>query len=49
MGTHDGGINHHVFVVVIFRQQLENAFEDPAFRPPAKALVDRFPGAKTLR
>jgi hypothetical protein len=37
---------------MIFRQQLENAFEDPAFRPPAKALVDlvdRFPGAKTLR
>src|SRR5215467_3056706 len=49
MGTHDGGIDHHVFVVMIFSQQLENVFEDPAFRPPAKPLVDRFPGAKTLR
>jgi hypothetical protein len=28
MGTHDGGINQ--FGVMIFRQQLENAFEEPA-------------------
>jgi hypothetical protein len=49
MGTHYGGIDHHVFVVMIFGQQLENVFEDPAFRPPAKPLVGRFPGAKTLR
>jgi hypothetical protein len=48
MSAHDGGVDHHVFVVVIARQQLENAFENAAFRPPAEALVDDFPIAEPL-
>jgi hypothetical protein len=33
MSTDDGGIDHHVFVVGIAAQQLENTLENPAFRP----------------
>jgi hypothetical protein len=29
----NGGIDHHVFVVVIARQLLENALENPALGP----------------
>ena len=46
--ANNGGVDHHVFVVVIARQQLENALENPALRPPAKALVDDFPIPETL-
>jgi len=35
----NGGIDHHVFVVVIARQ---------ALRPPTEALVDDFPITETL-
>jgi len=49
MRANNGGVDHHVFVVVIARQLLENAFENPALRPPAEALVDDFPIAETLR
>src|SRR6516162_8060488 len=49
VSAHNGGIDHHVFVVMIFSQQLENTIEDPALRPPAEPLVDRFPMAKPLR
>src|SRR5450759_1510618 len=48
MSAHDGGIDHHVFIVVIARQQLENTFENPALRPPAEALVDDLPISETL-
>ena len=48
MGAHDGGVDHHIFVVVIARQQLENARENPALRPPAEALVDDLPIAEAL-
>lgn len=34
---------------MIGRQQLENALENPALRPPAEALVDNLPIAETLR
>ena len=44
----NGGIDHHVFVVVIARQQFENAFENPAFGPPVEALVDDFPASEAL-
>ena len=44
----NGGIDHHVFVVVIARQHFENALENPALRPPAEALVDDFPVTETL-
>src|ERR1700716_2926220 len=49
MSTHNSGVDHHVFVVVIARQQLENALEHPALRPTIKALVDDFPIAETFR
>ena len=45
----NGGIDHHVFVVVIARQLLENARENPALGPPAEALVDDFSITETLR
>ena len=45
----NGGIDHHVFVVVITRQHLENAFENPALGPSTEALVDHFPIAEALR
>ena len=48
VSANNGGVDHHVFVVVIARQQLENTRENPALRPPAKALVDDFPIAETL-
>jgi hypothetical protein len=48
MSPHDSGVDHHVFVVVIIRQQLENALENPALRPPIEALVNDVPRAKTL-
>ena len=49
MRPHDGGVDHHVFVVVIARQKPENALENAALRPPIKALVDDLPVAETLR
>ena len=49
VSAYDGGIDHHVFVIMIGRQQLENALENPALRPPAEALVDNLPIAETLR
>jgi len=45
----NGGIDHHVFVVGIARQQLENTLENPAFGPPVEALVDDFPIPETRR
>jgi hypothetical protein len=46
VSAHNGGIDHHIFVVMILGQQLENTFEDSALCPPAEPLVDRFPMAK---
>ena len=48
MRADNGGIDHHVFVVVIARQHLENSLENPALRPPTEALVDDFPITETL-
>jgi hypothetical protein len=47
MSPHDGGVNHHIFVVVIACQQLENALENAALRPSAKALVHDLPIVET--
>src|SRR5712671_146341 len=49
MSAHNGGVDHHVFVVVIAGQQLENAFENAALRPSAKALVHDLPIIETRR
>ena len=48
VSAHNGGVDHHVFVVVIARQLFENALENTALRPPAEALVDDLPIAETL-
>jgi hypothetical protein len=47
--ANNGGIDHHVLVVGIARQQLENTLENPALGPPAEALVDDFPISETRR
>ena len=47
MSAHDGGVDHHVFVVVIACQQLENALENAARRPSAETLVHDLPVAET--
>src|SRR4029079_11497613 len=49
VSANNGGVDHHVFVVVIAGQLLENALENPALRPPIKALVDDFPIAEAPR
>jgi hypothetical protein len=49
MSPHDGRIDHHVFVIVIACQQLENAFENTALRPSAEALVHDLPVAQAGR
>jgi len=49
MSTYDGCIDHHVFVVVIAGQHLEDALENAALRPSAESLVHRFPMTKTRR
>jgi len=48
VSAYDGGIDHHVFVVVIARQELENARENSALRPSTEALMDDLPIAKAL-
>jgi hypothetical protein len=48
VSAHDRGVDHHVFVVVIARQQSENAVKNSALRLPAEALVDDLPIAETL-
>jgi hypothetical protein len=48
MGTNDGGIEHHVLIVPVFRQRLKDTFENTAFAPPAQSLVGRLPIAEPL-
>jgi hypothetical protein len=45
----NGGIDHHVFAIVIARQHLENAFKNSALGPSAETLVDDFPISEALR
>ena len=49
VSAYDGCIDHHVFVVVITGQHLENALENTALRPSAEPLVHRFPMTETRR
>jgi hypothetical protein len=49
MRANDGCVDHHVFVVVITGQQLENTLKNPALGPPAIALVDDFPIPEAFR
>ena len=48
VSAHDGGVNHHVLVVVIAGQELENPLENAALRPSVEALIDDLPVAKAL-
>jgi len=48
VSAYDGGVDHHVFVIVIARQQLENALENSAIRPSTKALMDNLPISEAL-
>jgi hypothetical protein len=49
MGADNSCIDHHVFVVVVFCQHLENTFENTAFGPPVEALVNDLPIPEALR
>ncbi len=48
VSPNNGCVDHHVLVVVITGQQLENTLENPALRPPVEALVDDVPVAEAL-
>jgi len=47
MSSHDGGVDHHVFVIGIACQKLENSLENAALGPSAEALVHDLPVAET--
>src|SRR6516225_9234575 len=49
MRAHNGGVDHHVFVVVIARQHLENTLKNATLCPSTKALIDDLPIAKAPR
>src|SRR3954465_5570143 len=49
MSAHNGSVDHHVFVVGIAAQQLENTLENSALSPSAETLMNRFPIAEALR
>jgi hypothetical protein len=49
VSAHDGGVDHHVFVVVIAGQEPENPLENAALGPSVEALIDDLPIAKALR
>jgi hypothetical protein len=48
VGADNGGIDHHVFVVVILCRHLEDAFENSALSPPVEALLDDLPMTEAL-
>jgi len=48
VSAHDGGVNHHVFVVMITGQEIENPLENAALGPSVEALIDDLPVAKAL-
>jgi hypothetical protein len=49
MRAYNRSVDHHVFVIVVARQQLENALENAALGPSAVALIDDLPIAEALR
>ncbi len=46
VSAHDGGVDHHVLVVVIAGQELENTLENAALGPSVEALINDLPVAK---
>jgi hypothetical protein len=49
MGPDNGGIEHHVLVVAIFCQCLEDTFKNAALTPSSQALVSILPITEALR
>jgi hypothetical protein len=49
MGSHNGAVDHRVFVVGIGGEVLEDPAPDARFGPPAKALVNVLPVAEAFR
>src|SRR6201998_2418797 len=49
VGTHDGAVNHRIFVVGVGGQVLEEALPHPFFGPAAEPPVGVLPVAKPLR
>jgi hypothetical protein len=49
MSANDGRIDHHVLVVTVFCQCLENALENATLTPPPEPLVDVLPITKAPR
>src|SRR4029077_10788383 len=47
--ANNSGVDHHVFVVGIARQQLENPCKNPALGPTAETLMHALPIAKARR
>ena len=49
MSPHDGGVDHHVLIVVVGGQHIEDTSKYTARRPPAETLVDNLPIAEPTR
>ena len=49
MSAHNSGVDHHVLVIGIARQQLENPLKNPALRPAAETLMHALPIAEARR
>ena len=48
VSAHDGGVDHHVLVVVIAGQEPENPLENAVLGPSVEALIDDLPAAEAL-
>jgi hypothetical protein len=48
VSAHNSGIDHHVLVIVITRQLLENTFKNAGLGPSAEALIDDLPITEAL-
>jgi hypothetical protein len=49
MSARNGGVDHHVFVIGVARQQLENPLKNPALRPSTETLMHAPPIAERRR
>jgi hypothetical protein len=49
MSPHNGGVDHHVFVISVARQQLENPLKNAALRPATETLMHALPIAEARR
>jgi hypothetical protein len=48
VSPHDGRVEHHVLIVVISGQHVEDTFKNTALRPAIEALPDRLPATEPL-